>query len=104
MKGLSYTRELPTTGHDKDWVIKEVEIMLGLGEFKAETGAFSGICHKPKDERVEVVTRVYSMAAYTNPLNPDAYPGIHTYFHMVRTLLGEIPIFYQASEKWRPKL
>ena len=48
-----------------------------VGEFKAEAGAFSGICHKPPDaSRVETVTAAYAMTAFANPLNPDAFPGI----------------------------
>ena len=30
---------------------------------------------------MDVVTTVYSMAAYTNPLNPDAYPGKYSLFY-----------------------
>lgn len=48
-----------------------------LGEFKAETGALSGMCHKPPDlEKVETVTEAYKLTAFANPLNPDAFPGI----------------------------
>ena len=36
----------------------------------------SGICHLPEEERAEVVTAAYSLTAYTNALNPDAYPGV----------------------------
>ena len=75
MKGLSYNTELPAIGLYKEVIVDELKTMLGMGDFKAETGAFSGICHQPQDDRVDVVTTVYSMAAYTNPLNPDAYPG-----------------------------
>ena len=75
MKGLSYYTELPPSGWDKNMIVSEMGTLLGLGDFKAETGALSGICHQPTDDRVDVVTSVYSMTAYTNPLNPDAYPG-----------------------------
>ena len=47
------------------------------GEFKAEAGALSGTCHRPPNvERVETATEAYSMTAFANPLNPDAFPGI----------------------------
>ena len=38
--------------------------------------ALSGICHKPVKAREGVMTTVYGLTAYTNPLNPDAFPGI----------------------------
>lgn len=76
MKGLSYNTELPETGWYKDRIVEELDTLLGMGDFKTETGALSGVCHQPPDDRVDVVTTVYSKAAYTNPLNPDAYPGI----------------------------
>ena len=72
LKGLSYLEELPSEGWDKEKIKAEVEKVLGLVEFKG----VSGITHKPRKEREEVVTEVYSMTAYTNPLNPDVYPGI----------------------------
>ena len=72
LKGLTYQEELPSDGWDKEKIKAEVEKVLGLVEFKG----VSGITHKPRKEREEVVTEVYSMTAYTNPLNPDVYPGI----------------------------
>ncbi len=51
--------------------------MVLVGEFKAESGSLSGICHKPPEpEKVETVTEAYRLTAYANPLNPDAFPGI----------------------------
>ena len=74
-KGLSYNTELPADGLNKEEIVEELTTLLGMGDFKADTGALSGVCHEPQKDRVDVVTTVYSMAAYTNPLNPDAYPG-----------------------------
>ena len=48
-----------------------------IGEFKAEKGALSGTCHKQPDfTRVEAVNEAYCRAAFANPLNPDAFPGV----------------------------
>ena len=64
---------MPENGWNKDQIVSEVQTLLELGDYKA----LSGICHKPEDTaRVQVMTDVYSMTAYTNPLNPDAFPGI----------------------------
>ena len=99
LKGLSYNTQLPDAGLSKTDIVKELQTLLGLGDFKAETGALSGVCHQPQDERVDVVTTVYSMSAYTNPLNPDAYPGKSDIFKD-HTLKGYMQVFV----KWRPKL
>ena len=72
LKGLDYHTEIPDEGWDKEKIVNEVQTLLGLGDYKA----LSGICHKPVKSREEVMTSVYSMTAYTNTLNPDAFPGI----------------------------
>ena len=71
--GLEYHCSLPDSGWNREKIVLEVEKLLGLGEYKA----LSGICHKPQDQkRADVITQVYSLTAYTNPLNPDAFPGV----------------------------
>jgi len=73
LKGLEYHTSLPESGWNRDKIVSEVETLLGLGDYKA----LSGICHKPEDKtRTEVITHIYTMTAYTNPLNPDAFPGV----------------------------
>ncbi len=74
---MSYLRELPDKGWSKERIVREIERCMALGEFKAEAGALSGVCHKPPDpEKVEAVTEAYRLTAYANPLNPEAFPGI----------------------------
>ena len=52
-------------------------LSFSSGEFKAEDGALSGTCHKqPNVERVDTATEAYTMTAFVNSLNPDAFPGI----------------------------
>ena len=59
-------------GWSKEQIVSEIEKLMGLGEFKA----LSGICHNPGGVKEDVMTSVFSLTAYTNPLNPDAFPGI----------------------------
>lgn len=78
--GLAYHQSLPKVGWSKDQVLKEIQKNMDLGKFKAETGALSGTCHKPPNmERVETMTSAYSLTAFANPLNPDAFPGIRKF-------------------------
>ena len=74
---MKYNRKLPEKGWNKQKIVSEIKQCMDLGEFKAETGALSGMCHKPPNmDRVEAVTEAYRMTAFANPLNPDAFPGI----------------------------
>eukprot|EP00095_Tigriopus_kingsejongensis_P003316 maker-scaffold612_size124412-snap-gene-0.23 protein:Tk03316 transcript:maker-scaffold612_size124412-snap-gene-0.23-mRNA-1 annotation:"sphingosine-1-phosphate lyase 1-like isoform x2" len=80
IEGKAYIRKLPDAGWKKDKVLEEIQKSMELGKFKAETGALSGTCHKPPNaERVDTVTKAYSLTAFANPLNPDAFPGIRKF-------------------------
>ena len=59
-------------GWSKERIVSEVETLLGLADYKG----LSGICHNPGGSKADVMTTVMAMTAYTNPLNPDAFPGI----------------------------
>ena len=88
LKGLEYYRDIPEVGWDQAKIVAEIEKLMGLGDYKVtnissqifkrirNSKALSGICHKPAKAREEVMTTVYGMTAYTNPLNPDAFPGV----------------------------
>jgi len=76
VKGRKFITELPNQGWNEDQLLQEIRELLDLGEFDVKTGGLSGTCHKPDDNVVKVVTAAYSLTAYTNPLNPDAFPGI----------------------------
>ena len=53
----------------------------------------SGICHRPPaDDRSATTIGAYTATAYSNPLNPDAYPGI-------RKMEAEVLLYFaEASE------
>jgi len=90
MKGKQYVVELPQDGWSEEKVMQEIQEMLDMAEFKSETGALSGTCHKPEESIVRVVTNAYAATAYTNPLNPDAYPGIRKMEAEVVRMTGEL--------------
>lgn len=76
MKGKDFIQELPQEGWGEEQLLQEIKELLDLGDFDVKTGGLSGTCHKPDDEIVSIVTKAYSLSAYTNPLNPDAFPGV----------------------------
>lgn len=96
-KGVPFNRSLPSKGLSKDRVVDNISTLLGLsksvnwiswklcltliditpGSFKPENGSLSGTYHKPtKPEASEAMVTAYSMAAFTNVLNLDAFPGV----------------------------
>ncbi|XP_023332343.1 sphingosine-1-phosphate lyase [Eurytemora carolleeae] len=72
------------------WRLVHSQVYFISFYLKVETGALSGTCHKPEESIVRVITRAYSATAYTNPLNPDAYPGIRKMEAEVVRMTGEL--------------
>ena len=109
---LSPTTELadlnvmPREGMTHDDVLKLTKEYLGCGKFNWKDGTFSGTVYNGNDVLTELMTKVYGLAAWTNPLHPDAFPGIRKMeaeivrmccdlFH-VSNYFGEIiPIIFQ---------
>ena len=79
---LSPTTELadlnvmPREGMTHDDVLKLTKEYLGCGKFNWKEGTFSGTVYNGNDVLTELMTKVYGLAAWTNPLHPDAFPGI----------------------------
>jgi sphinganine-1-phosphate aldolase len=86
LRGLPFLTALPPAGWSRDRVVTEARTLLGLADYKG----LSGVCHRPGEDRVQVVTEVLAMAAYTNPLNPDAYPGLRKMEAEVVRMTGEL--------------
>jgi len=79
---LSPTTELadlnvmPREGMTHDDVLKLTKEYLGCGKVNWKGGAMSGTVYNGNDVLTELMTKVYGLAAWTNPLHPDAFPGI----------------------------
>ena len=46
------------------------------GDYDWKNGFVSGAVYYYSEELVELLTKVYGMASYTNPLHVDIFPGI----------------------------
>jgi len=68
--------ELPDSKMTTEQVLELTKTYLGCGEFDWKQGTFSGTVYNGSEELTELITKVYGMAAWTNPLHPDAFPGI----------------------------
>ena len=49
---------------------------MGLGDLDWENGAMSGTIYNSSKEVSDLASDVYKIAAWTNPLHPDAFPGL----------------------------
>jgi len=68
--------ELPDHGIEHKQIIEKTETYLDLGDMDWQGGAMSGTVYNSSKQLGELVTEVYGMAAWTNPLHPDAFPGL----------------------------
>jgi len=67
---------LPEDGWSVEKVMEMAEIYLKKGEFDWEGGCCSGTVYNVDKQLTEMLTKVYGMAAFTNPLHADAFPGV----------------------------
>ena len=68
--------QLPKDGMSHDDVLNLTKNYLGCGEYNWKDGTFSGTVYNGNDVLTDLMTKVYGMAAWTNPLHPDAFPGV----------------------------
>lgn len=67
---------LPAKGRSRDEIMELTKTYLGLGEFDWTKGTQSGTVYNGNPQLTELMTEVYGMAAWTNPLHPDSFPGV----------------------------
>jgi len=68
--------KLPEQGMDKQKVLKEAKKIISLGHTDWKTGSESGTVYNGNDTLTDLMTNVYGMSAWSNPLHPDTFPGI----------------------------
>lgn len=73
---LEDINQLPVDKKSPDQVLELTKAYLGCGEFDWKQGTFSGTVYNGNEELTDLMTKVYGMAAWTNPLHPDAFPGV----------------------------
>lgn len=76
VKGVPYVTLLPSLGLSDKQIIEEVEKYLSLGVYDWQKGFVSGTVYYYDDDLVNIITKVYGLASYTNPLHADVFPGI----------------------------
>jgi len=74
--GIPYLKTLPHEGLSHHKILDETKLHLNLGDLDWAGGAMSGTVYNSSKELGELMTNVYGLAAWTNPLHPDAFPGL----------------------------
>merc|ERR1719192_2169651 len=75
-EGIPYLKTLPHEGLSHHKILDETKLHLNLGDLDWAGGAMSGTVYNSSKELGELMTNVYGLAAWTNPLHPDAFPGL----------------------------
>jgi len=76
VKNIPYQIVLPANGLSADDILAETKLHLDVGDFDWENGAMSGCVYNSSKEVSKLTGDVYSLSAWTNPLHPDAFPGL----------------------------
>jgi len=68
--------ELPEHGLTEDEVLKLATVYTDLGDADWRNGSESGTVYNANAKLTELMTKVYGMTAWSNPLHPGTFPGI----------------------------
>lgn len=72
-----FYKYLPERGVAAEDIIREAELYEGMGEYKFDDGRVSGAVYADKnEEHMNMMNKIFSMFAYTNPMHPDLFPGV----------------------------
>ncbi|GLH10854.1 Sphingosine-1-phosphate lyase [Gryllus bimaculatus] len=75
-QGTPYITSLPENGKNDKEIVEMVEKYLSLGDYKWSEGYVSGAVYYYNKNLIKLLTEVYGLASYTNPLHPDIFPGV----------------------------
>lgn len=75
-KDVPYIKRMPEDGLSHNDILAKVDQYLGLGHYNWKSGRVSGAVYFYDSKLIELTTKVYGKASYTNPLHPDVFPGI----------------------------
>nr|CAD7434008.1 unnamed protein product [Timema monikensis] len=75
-QGNPYITTLPDKGKSHTEIVELVKQYLKFGDYKWEEGYVSGAVYYFNTDLIKLLTDVYTLASYTNPLHPDIFPGV----------------------------
>ncbi|XP_063909552.1 sphingosine-1-phosphate lyase [Zophobas morio] len=75
-KHLTYTTSLPSKRLSPEEILDVVKEHLKLGDYDWKGGLVSGTVYYHNPDLIKLITDVYGMTSYTNPLHPDVFLGL----------------------------
>ncbi|KAJ8868903.1 hypothetical protein PR048_030444, partial [Dryococelus australis] len=75
-QGNEYIVSLPDQGKRHEEIVDMVKRYLTLGDYHWQSGFVSGAVYYYDQNLIKLLTDVYGLASYTNPLHPDIFPGV----------------------------
>ncbi|XP_044259520.1 sphingosine-1-phosphate lyase [Tribolium madens] len=75
-KHLTYITKLPEKKLTAEQILNCVEENLKVGDYDWKGGLVSGAVYYHNPALIKLVTDVYGLTSYTNPLHPDLFPGL----------------------------
>eukprot|EP00095_Tigriopus_kingsejongensis_P001686 maker-scaffold1658_size31987-snap-gene-0.8 protein:Tk01686 transcript:maker-scaffold1658_size31987-snap-gene-0.8-mRNA-1 annotation:"sphingosine-1-phosphate lyase 1 isoform x1" len=75
-KDLADHSRLPNVGMKGDELLALTRTYMAVGDFDWTKGTQSGTVYNGDDKLTALMTEVYGMAAWSNPLHPDSFPGL----------------------------
>lgn len=76
IENSNYITKLPEKGWNQEEILQEATKYTGYGTFSWEDGFASGTVYNGNKTLTELMTKVYGMSAWSNPLHPDVFPGV----------------------------
>lgn len=73
---VGYTTQLPFDALSETEILSRVEEHLQLGTYNYKDGHVSGGVYTINPQLIALVKEVYGMAAYSNPMHADVFPGV----------------------------
>lgn len=74
--GIPDLVELPDKGWDHEYILDQTKAYIAMGSMDWKSGAMSGAVYDGSAELAHLMSKVYELMAWTNPLHPDAFPGL----------------------------
>ncbi|CAL4084712.1 unnamed protein product [Meganyctiphanes norvegica] len=71
-----YIISLPQTGMSNEQILAETAKYTAYGKYNWKMGSSSGTVYNCNSALTDLMTKVYGMSAWTNPLHPDVFPGV----------------------------
>ncbi|XP_063983868.1 sphingosine-1-phosphate lyase [Diachasmimorpha longicaudata] len=76
VKDIDFVTKLPLNGLTHEEILDAVKRLIKLGEFDWQHGRVSGAVYRHDEKLIKLMSDVYGIASYTNPLHPDIFPGV----------------------------